>query len=307
MTPNGLRVVVELARSGSVRAAAERLTVTQPAVSAAIRSLERELGVDLVVRQGRGIVLTPAGETLARYAARVLGLLEETRDAVTEAADPGRGRIRVAAVTTAGEHLLPEVIRDFRTAHPGVDIALEVGNRRLVWERLRDRGADLAVGGRPPAHSGLAGESVRPNDLVLAAPAGMTLAREPARPSDLAVATWLLREEGSGTRATAEEFLAAAGLAPATLTIGSNGAIVESVAAGLGVTLISHDAVRRAAHAGDVRILPVRGLPLRRAWHVVTRAGEPLRGAPAAFVAFLRSSAPTSSQPPTKGTNRRRG
>jgi LysR family transcriptional regulator, low CO2-responsive transcriptional regulator len=307
MTSNGLRAFLELARSGSVRAAAERLSVTQPAVTAAVRSLERELGVALVARQGRGIVLTSAGETLARYAARVLGLLEETRDAVAEAADPGRGRVRVAAVTTAGEHVLPEVIRDFRAARPGVDVALEVGNRRLVWERLRDRGADLAVGGRPPAGSGFAGESVRPNDLVLVAPAATTLSREPAPPSELAGATWLLREEGSGTRATAEEFLARAGLAPATLTIGSNGAIVESVAAGLGVTLISHDAVRRAARDGDVRILPVRGLPLRRAWHVVTRAGEPLRGAPAAFVDFLRARGRESGHTGTKGTNRRRG
>ena len=214
---------------------------------------------------------------------------------MAEAADPGRGRVRVAAVTTAGEHVLPEVIRDFRAARPGVDVALEVGNRRLVWERLRDGEADLAVGGRPPAGSGFTGEAFRSNDLVLVVPAGMTLPREPARPADLAGATWLLREEGSGTRATAEEFLARAGIAPATLTIGSNGALVESVAAGLGVTLISHDAARRALQAGDVRVLPVRGLPLRRAWHVVTRTGEPLRGSPAAFRDFLRTSGPSKS------------
>ena len=186
MTSSGLRAFVALARAGSVRAAAERLSVTQPAVTAAVRSLERELGTPLVARKGRGIVLTPAGQTLARYAARVLGLLEETRDAVAEAADPGRGRVRVAAVTTAGEHVLPEVIRDFRAARPGVDVALEVGNRRLVWERLRDGEADLAVGGRPPAGSGFAGEAFRSNDLVLVVPAGMTLPREPARPADLA-------------------------------------------------------------------------------------------------------------------------
>ena len=109
------------------------------------------------------------------------------------------------------------------------------------------------------------------------------------------------------TRATAEEFLARARIAPATLTIGSNGAIVECVAAGLGVTLISHDAVRRALQAGDVRILPVRGLPLRRAWHVVARAGEELRGAPAAFRDFLQGGSPMSTEPGTKGTIRARG
>jgi len=287
MTSNSLRGFLELARAGSVRAAAARLHVTQPAVTAAVRSLERELRTPLVARQGRGIVLTPAGRVLAGYAARVLGLLEETRAAVSEAADPERGRIRLAAVTTAGEHVLPPLIRDFRARHPGVEVSLEVGNRSLVWERLRDREVDLAIGGRPPAGVGFTGTAFRSNDLVVAAPASMTVKREPASPAALADATWLLREEGSGTRATAEEFFAGAGIAPATLTIGSNGAIVESVAAGLGITLISLDAVRRAAEAGTVRVVRVRGLPLRRDWHVVTRSGEEPRGAPGMFREFL--------------------
>ena len=287
MTANSLRAFLELARSGSVRAAAARLHVTQPAVTAAVRALERELRTSLVARHGRGIVLTPAGEVLAGYAARVLGLLEETRNAVREAADPERGRIRLVAVTTAGEHVLPSLIRDFRAAHPGVEVSLEVGNRSLVWERLRDREADVAVGGRPPTGLGFTGTAFRPNDLVIAGPPSMVLPREPARAASLAEATWLLREEGSGTRATAEEFFAGAGMAPPTLTIGSNGAIVESVAAGLGVTLISLDAVRRAAEMGAVRIVGVRGLPLHRDWYVVTRSGDEPRGAPAMFRAFL--------------------
>jgi len=287
MTSNSLRAFLELSRSGSVHGAATRLHVTQPAVTAAVRSLERELQTALVARRGRGIALTPAGEVLAAYAARVLGLFDETRAAVAAAADPERGRVRLAAVTTAGEHVLPSFIRDFRTRHPTVEVSLEVGNRMLVWERLRDREADLAVAGRPPSGFGFDGIAFWPNDLVVAAPAATSVGREPVRPSALADSTWLLREEGSGTRATAEEFFAGAGIAPATLTIGSNGAIIESVAAGLGVTLISLDAVRRAADAGAVRIVVVRGLPIHRAWHVVTRSRDEPRGAGAMFREFL--------------------
>ena len=297
MTSNSLRAFLELARAGSVRGAAARLHVTQPAVTAAVRSLERELRTPLVARHGRGIVLTPAGEVLAGYAARVLGLLDETTAAVHEAASRGTGRIRLAAVTTAAEHVLPRIIRDFRGLHSAMEIELEVGNRRTVWERLRDREADLAVGGRPPAGQGFAGTPFRSNDLVLAASPDVALEREPARPADLAAATWLLREPGSGTRATAEEFLAAAGISPPTLTIGSNGAIVESVAAGLGVTLIAHDAVRRAEAAGEVRVLPVRGLPLRRAWYVVTRTPEDLHAAPRTFRDFLLGSTAPGGRP----------
>src|SRR6266540_3949373 len=177
MNPHRLSVFLEVARSGSVRGAADRLVVSQPAVTAAVRALEGDLRVSLVARQGRGIVLTSAGQVLAAYAARVLGLLEEARAAVEEAAEPGRGRARLAAVTTAGEHVLPPLIKEFRSRFPEVEIALEVGNRRLVWDRLRDREADLAVAGRPPP--GLSGEPFLPNDLVLVGPADMSLPRDP--------------------------------------------------------------------------------------------------------------------------------
>jgi len=297
MNPHRLSVFLEVARSGSVRGAADRLVVSQPAVTAAVRALEGDLRVSLVARQGRGIVLTSAGQVLAAYAARVLGLLEEARAAVEEAAEPGRGRVRLAAVTTAGEHVLPPLIKEFRSRFPEVEIALEVGNRRLVWDRLRDREADLAVAGRPPP--GLSGEPFLPNDLVLVGPADMSLPREPAQPADVAAVTWLLREPGSGTRATAEEFIAEMGISPPSLTLGSNGAIVASVALGLGVTLISSAAVQKEMAAGTIRILAVRGLPLRRQWHVVTRQGERPHEAPLRFLEFLRSASrpePASSR-----------
>ncbi len=296
MNEHRLRAFLEVVRAGSVRGAAERLVVTQPAVTASLRALERDLGVGLVARRGRGLALTPAGETLAGYASRLLGLSEEARSAVLAAAAPGHGRLRLVAVTTAGEHVLPPILKTFRAAHRHVEIVLEVANRQLAWERLRAREADVAIAGRPPAGSGFAGRPFRPNDLVLAVPSDLALPAGRLAPRAFASATWLLREPGSGTRASAEEYLAAAGLEPATLTLGSNGAIVQSVAVGLGVTLISADAVRREVEAGAVRIPPVRGLPLRRAWHLVTRAGERPDPTAALFLAHVGGGRPGPSR-----------
>src|SRR5438552_6197697 len=135
MNERRLQAFLEVARAGSVKGAAERLVVTQPAVSATIRALERDLGVRLVAPAGRGLMLTAAGEVLARHAAQVLGLMDQTRWAVREAAEPGRGRLRLVAVTTAGEYVLPPILTTFRARNPDVGIVLEVGNRRLVWER----------------------------------------------------------------------------------------------------------------------------------------------------------------------------
>ncbi len=287
MTPHQLRTFLAVARTGSVRAAAARLVVTQPAVSAAVAALEREIGTALVERRGRGLALTAAGEALALRAAQVLGLMEQAVAEAREAGAPGTGRLRLAAVTTAGEHVLPPLLRDFRARNPGVEVVLEVGNRRTVWERLRDREADLGVAGRPPAGWGLAGEPFRRNDLVVIGPPGRDGRR--LSPGELAGETWLLREPASGTRENALEWLASQGLEPPTLTIGSNGAIVRLVALGLGVTLISRDAVGREVAEGAVRVLPVRGLPLRRQWHAVYREGERLPGAAERFLELLRA------------------
>src|SRR5919206_406578 len=140
-----LRTLVALAATGSVRGAASRLTVTESAVSASIGALARELGVPLVEPVGRGLRLTASGAVYAQYARRVLGLLDEGAAAAAAELDPERGRLRLAAVTTAGEHLLPALLAEFRRQHPGIALALEVAPSTLV---SRDAIADELAGGR---------------------------------------------------------------------------------------------------------------------------------------------------------------
>jgi DNA-binding transcriptional LysR family regulator len=107
--------------------------------------------------------------------------------------------------------------------------------------------------------------------------------------TELEVATWLLREPGSGTRATAEAFLEELGISPRILTFGSNGAVVESVRIGLGVTLISADAVADLA-AGGLEEWHHAGLPIERPWHLMGRTGEPLAPTPQRFLDHLLGS-----------------
>ncbi|MGH9269406.1 MAG: LysR substrate-binding domain-containing protein, partial [Acidimicrobiales bacterium] len=184
--------------------------------------------------------------------------------------------LRLAAVTTAGEHVLPRVLAAFRDRYPGVEVGLEVGNRSRVWDLLEHREVDLAIGGRPPANGRFVTLATRPNVLVVVVPpAGPAGGRPtPLNEEQLGNRVWLLREPGSGTRATVEELFEALGIAPPTLTLGSNGAIRESVRAGLGVTLISRDAVARELERGALVEWRGAGLPWSRAWHLVGRVGE---------------------------------
>jgi LysR family transcriptional regulator, low CO2-responsive transcriptional regulator len=282
MTLRQLATFLELSRSGSVRVAAERLFVTQPAVSAVIASLQRELGVELVAREGRGLRLTPSGMVLAQYARRIQGTLDEAAVAAV-GAGPG-ARLRLAAVTTAGEHILPAAIAGFRSSHPGTEVSVEVANREHVWERLEAHEVDLVVAGRPPNPRGLPTRALRPYELVIVAAPD---AASPPRPRSLASSTWLLRENGSGTRATVEQYLAEQGISPSTLTLGSNGAVREAVAVGLGITLISRDAVAAELATGRLVEVEAPGVPMRRDWHVVTRDEGPLPGAGTLFLNHL--------------------
>ena len=287
MTFNQLRTFVEVATAGSVIEAARSLVVSPPAVSAAVGSIERELGVQLVERAGRGLVITPAGEVFARYARQVLALLETGKAATAEALDPERGQLRLAAVTTAGEHVVPRFLASFRTGHPEAGITLEVGNRERVWEALEGHEADLVVAGRPPGGGRFVTLATRPNVLVLvAAGTGRPSVRQ-VDVETLARSVLLVREEGSGTRGTAEELLDELGVHPRRLTLGSNGAIRESVQVGLGITLISRDAVARELDEGALEEWRCADLPRQRAWHVVARAHEPLPATAGLFLTHL--------------------
>jgi DNA-binding transcriptional LysR family regulator len=283
MTLRQLATFLELARSGSVKAAAERLFITQPAVSAVLASLQRELGVPLVARDGRGLRLTASGVVLADYARRIGGILDEA--AVAAVGAGARSRVRLGAVTTAGEHILPAAIASFRARYPDTEVSLEVANREHVWERLEAHEVDLVVAGRPPDLRGLQTRALRPNELLIVAAPEMV--SKPLRLRALAGYTWLLREPGSGTRATVEQYLAAQGIAPSTLTLGSNGAVREAVAVGLGITLISRDAVASELSSGRLVVIQAPGLPMQRAWHIVTRDEDQLPGAGTLFLDHL--------------------
>lgn len=289
MTLTQLRTFLAVADAGSVHEAAHHLYVTQSAVSASLTALQRSLGIRLIRRDGRGLRLTEAGEVYADYVKRVLGLLDEAGTAAAAAADPERGLLRMAAVTTAGEQILPHLLASFRKRHPQIGIQLEVGNRERVRALLDRREVDLLLSGRPSDRREVVILGVRPHELIIVATADALTGPDAHDLIEWADRqTWLLREKGSATRETTERFLGALDLtsSPRTLTVGSNAAIREAVIAGLGVTLISRDAVQRELADGTLVEVPLGGTPLPRDWHLVANPG-PLPATATALVAHV--------------------
>jgi len=294
VTLNQLRTFLAVAEHESVHGAAQELVVTQAAVSASLAALQKALGLALVAPDGRGLRLTDAGRAYAGYVRRILGLLDEAGLVAAACADPERGELRIAAVTTAAEQVVPGILGGFRQDHPLTGVRLEAGNRDQVRSLLDRHLVDLVVSGRPEPGWEVAVHAVRPHELVVVAAPGLAAdAARVAGPGDaaapvgaadlrdaagllawLARQTWLLREPGSGTRASTAALLAEMDIAPLALMVGSNGAIRESARVGLGITLASRDAVAAELAAGQLAEIGVPGTPLHRDWYLLARREE---------------------------------
>jgi len=287
ITLTQLTSFLAVVRGGSITAAADALVVTQPSVSAALAALNREIGEELLERSGRSVRLSAAGQAFAPYAADVIGLLAEGRDAAREAAAGAEGRLRIIAVTTAAESFVPPLMKAFAERRRDLELMLEVGNSAAVLEAVLDHRADVAITGQPPTEGRLEAVPLMDNEIVLVTSPEDPLAHsEPLAAQRLGDLTWLLREETSGTRALNERFIAAAGFEPRTLTLGSNGAIKQAARAGLGVSLISRATVEIELESGWLGMIPLAQPPATRRWWVLRSAVGPVRPAVAEFMAF---------------------
>lgn len=278
MTFSQLKTFIAVVQAGSITVAANKLFVSQAAVSSVLIGLKKELGVELIVRDGRGIRVTASGQVLYRYSQLLLGLLEETKTATMAESDPRRSLLRIAAVTTAGESLLPMWLRSFLKLNPDLEVKLEVGNRARVFELLEQHHVDLAIAGRPPAGRGFTTLATRRHNLVLVASKDSDIASQHHAGKithvTLARKTWLVREDGSGTRVSVDELLEHLAISPKMLSLGSNVAVREAAALDVGLALLSSDSVLPQLENGTLIQLDIAPLPVIKYWHIVTRTSE---------------------------------
>jgi DNA-binding transcriptional LysR family regulator len=195
-----------------------------------------------------------------------------------------RGKLRVAVVSTA-KYFMPHLIGSFCKQHPAIDVSLEILNRDGVVQRLRDNLDDLYIMSMPPKDMDLGDEAFMPNPIVVIAPTSDPLAKRSAVPlHELAQRRFIFREKGSGTRMAADQFFKQMKFRPdVRLELGSNEAIKESVAGGLGVGVVSRHALHGHQKENGVSVIDVQGFPLPSAWHIVYPAGKKLSPLAQAF------------------------
>ena len=291
-----LEIFAKVAELGSFSRAADALFLTQPTISEHVRSLEDELGVQLLDRLGRGTTPTRAGQLLLGYAQRMLTLAREAQQAVDQLQGRMSGELAVGGSTIPGEYVLPALIGAFKTKYPDISIALLIGDSRQVSGWVEDGRVEVGMVGARPSARALESRELMTDELVVVVPAGHPWAeRRTVGLADLRGEPLIMRERGSGSREALERALAEAGLDLSTFRIvaemGSTQAIKQAVRALVGVSLISRRAVEDECRASLLACVKIKDLKVARAFYLVTHRDRTRSPLAQAFVAWLESQA----------------
>lgn len=277
MTFRQLRLFLALADTGSVSAAARVMHVTQPTASMQLREVSQAVGLPLYEVIAKKIYLTDVGKELAFTARQMMDAWEGFEQAIDQTKGLTRGKLRVAVVSTA-KYFMPRMIGTFCKLHPEVDVSLQILNRDGVLHRLRENIDELYIMSQPPTDVDLDDEVFMENPLVMVAPAADPLTRRQGIPlEELLTQRFVMRERGSGTRMAADQFFRNHRFRPKIrLELGSNEAIKEAVAGGLGIGVISRHALHGLKSEHGVAIIDVSGFPIASKWHIVHLANKKL-------------------------------
>ncbi len=278
---------------GTFSEAAKRLFLSQPTLSVQIASLEKELGVMLFERQGKNVILTPAGEILKRYAIDMLGLRDLAVRELQQYKNAIAGTIRLYSSTVPADYILPSLISKFLELHPEVYIELLRSDSSAVWEKVLAYEADFGVVGTLRNHNSVEYVPLQGDEIVVIAPPTGKYANWP-QTIDLATLQkepLVLREVGSGTQRTFEDALIEHGFDLNNFTVRARLESVEAtktaVLGKVGLAVTSRLAVKHEIAAGKLLAFSVKGLNLRRKFYLIKQKRKVLPPAAKTFSEFI--------------------
>jgi DNA-binding transcriptional LysR family regulator len=283
-----LRLFLALAETGSVSAAAKAMHVTQPTASMQLKEISASVGLPLYEVIGKKVFLTDVGKSLAVTARDITQSLASFEQLTYATKGIAKGHLRIAVVSTA-KYFMPRLIGSFCKRHPLIDVSLEILNRDGVLGRLRQNTDDLYIMSMPPDDVVLMDEVLMPNPIVVIAASTDPLTKQKkVSLDDLSLRRFILRESGSGTRMAADQHFRRKKFRPdIRLELGSNEAVKESVAGGLGIGVISQYALHGHQKEHGVRVIDVNDFPLKSSWHLVHLAAKNLSPIALAFKAHI--------------------
>lgn len=285
-----LRVLAAIKEQGSVTSAARLLHITQPAVSNILKQLELTYGYPMVETIGKKIYFTKAGERILQMASEMSLVMNAAQADIDEMHSKLSGELSVTIVSTA-KYFVPKLLAAFRKMYPTVSVKLRVCNRNDAIESLKKNENDFLIMSQPPADFPIEQQLFYADELVVAAspvfpikPGGYTLV-------DLADHEWIIRESGSGTRITMSELFKAAKISPHILMeVGNNESIKQLIMADMGISLISRQSAELELNNHLMKVLPVKGFPLRHPWYLITPKGKKMTALVRKFIDFSQEN-----------------
>jgi DNA-binding transcriptional LysR family regulator len=261
-----LEIIRAIAETGSFTEAGRRLLVSQSAISRQILALERDLGENVFLRVGRRVRITSAGEALLQLSHRVFEDLADTVDQITDQHRALVGSLRLAGGMTVSLYMFPALLREFRTAHPHVDVKITAGSSEKCVAMIRSGTADLGLLTLPVDVPDLVVTPALEEELLLVTSTSHPLARKRrVLPRDLRGESFVLFEGGSTTRRLVDDFMRREHIEPHVVTDTENVELLKNLArAGLGVTVVPYQAVAREIAAGQLFCTRIHGTSLIR-------------------------------------------
>lgn len=266
-----LIVFVEVAQRKNFTRAAEALHMSQPAVSQYIASLESDFGVRLLDRNNKSVQINKAGKIVLQYAKEILRNYEQMEVLVSDLKNNPSGELNIGASYTIGEYVLPQMLFELQKKYPLILPNVMIHNTDTITEKLLDHQIDIGLIEGEFAHSDVEIERFALDEMYIIASANSSLVNiKDISIVDLAKQTWIIREQGSGTRIIAERFLKDQTISPQkVLTFGSTQIIKEAVESGIGVSILSKWAIEKELKLGTVYILEVPGIPVTRNFSII--------------------------------------
>ncbi len=287
-TLHQLRVFEAVARHKSFTRAAEELFLTQPSVSMQVKQLAKSVGMALFEQVGKRLYLTEAGEELLGTCRDIFDRLSQFEMTVADLQGLKQGQLKLSVITTA-KYVIPRLLGPFCQRYPGIDVSLKVTNHEGLQERLNDNLDDLYILSQPPATPDVLCHEFLDNPLVVLAPMTHPLASQKNIPIErLNGEPFIMREPGSGTRQAVQKMFEDRGVAvKVRLDLGSNEAIKQAIAGGLGISVLSRHVLTLDGWQNQLTILDVEGFPIPRQWYAIYPSGKQLSVVARTFFDYL--------------------
>lgn len=287
-TLHQLKVFATVARHGSFTRAADELNITQPTVSSQVKHLTKIVGLPLFEQIGKQLYLTEAGEALVETCRTIFDRLENFEMQVADLKGMKRGKLRLAAVTTT-KYFVPRLLGAFCSTYPEIDISLQVTNHQQIVQRMAQNEDDLYILSHPPKDIDLEVKKFLENPLVVVAKADHPLAGKQDIPiKELNGESFISREAGSGTRRAVQGLFSQHKISVRVrLELGSNEAIKQAIAGGLGISVLSQHSLFPDELQRELTILNVREFPIERYWYVAYLSSKQLSAIAQTFFEYL--------------------